>query len=92
MLRFYLHRGRDANAKLVLTRSGVRQYAAAHADGDTAVSHSSRLVFALIIVIVDWAVFFLPLAALFVAYVITTNPPWVRDFLNRLDSGANGGR
>jgi hypothetical protein len=92
MLRFYAHRGRDANAKLVWTRSRVRQYASAHADGDTAVSHSSRLVLALIIVIVDWAVFFLPLSALFIAYVITTNPPWVRDFLKGLDAGSNEGR
>jgi hypothetical protein len=43
-------------------------------------------------VIVDWAVFFLPLSALFIAYVITTNPPWVRDFLQGLDAGSNEGR
>ncbi len=43
-----------------------------------------RLVLALAIVVVDWAVFFLPLTALFVAYVLLANPPWVRDFLNRL--------
>jgi hypothetical protein len=36
-------------------------------------------------VLVDWAVFFVPLSALFIAYVITTNPAWVRDFLSRLD-------
>jgi hypothetical protein len=53
------------------------------------VSQASRLVLALVIVLVDWAVFFFPLAALFIAYVITTNPPWVRDFLNRLDPGAS---
>ena len=56
---------------------------------ESVVSQASRLVLALVIVLVDGAVFFLPLAALFVAYVITTNPPWVRDFLNRLDPGAN---
>lgn len=54
-------------------------------------SQTSRLLLALVIVVVDWAVFFVPLAALFIAYVITTNPPWVRDFLSRLDSGADGG-
>jgi hypothetical protein len=53
------------------------------------VSQASRLVLAVAIVLVDWAVFFFPLAALFIAYVITTNPPWVRDFLSRLDSSAN---
>jgi hypothetical protein len=50
------------------------------------------LVLALVIVIVDWAVFFLPLSALFIAYVITTNPPWVRSFLDGLDAGASDGR
>lgn len=50
-------------------------------------SQASRLVLALVIVLVDGAVFFLPLAALFIAYVITTNPPWVREFLDRLDPG-----
>jgi hypothetical protein len=51
------------------------------------VSQSSRLILALVIVLVDWAVFFVPLSALFIAYVIVTNPPAVREFLNRLDAG-----
>ena len=55
-------------------------------------SQLSRLVLALAIVLVDWAVFFLPLSALFIAYVITTNPPWVRDFLNRLGAGTTNGK
>lgn len=50
-------------------------------------SQSSRLILALLIVLVDWAVFFLPLASLFIAYVIIANPPGVRDFLNKLDAG-----
>ena len=50
----------------------------------------SRLILALLVVLVDWAVFFLPLSGLFIAYVIVMNPPWVRDFLNRLDSGPTG--
>jgi hypothetical protein len=50
------------------------------------------LLLALVIVIVDWAVFFLPLSGLFIAYVVTTNPPWVRHFLNGLDAGPNDGR
>ena len=54
-------------------------------------SHSSRLVLALVIVLVDWAVFFVPLSALFMAYVITTNPQWARDFLNGLDADSRGG-
>jgi hypothetical protein len=55
--------------------------------GDPAMSHFTRLILAVAIVIVYWAVFFLPLSAMFMAYVITTNPPWVRDFLTRLDAG-----
>lgn len=43
-----------------------------------------RLILAVAIVVVDWAMFFLPLAALFVAYVLVANPPWVREFLGRL--------
>jgi hypothetical protein len=43
-----------------------------------------RLVLAALIVVIDAVVFFLPLGALFLAYVIVTNPPWVREFLNRL--------
>jgi hypothetical protein len=54
-------------------------------------SQFSRLVLALAIVLVDWAVFFVPLSGLFIAYVITTNPPWVRDFLKRLDAGPGAG-
>ena len=49
-------------------------------------SQFSRFVLAVVIVVGDWALFFVPLAALFVAYVITTNPQWVRDFLNGLDA------
>ena len=41
------------------------------------------------IVIFDLATFFLPLAALFLAYVIIYNPPWVKDFLNRLENEAD---
>jgi hypothetical protein len=54
------------------------------------VSQLSRLILALVVVLVDWAVFFVPLSGLFIAYVITTNPPWVREFLNRLDTGHDG--
>jgi hypothetical protein len=43
-----------------------------------------RLVLAVAIVAVDAVVFFVPLGALFLAYVILTNPPWVRDFVNSL--------
>ncbi|HEX6995952.1 MAG TPA: hypothetical protein VF339_17610 [Gammaproteobacteria bacterium] len=45
----------------------------------------NRLLLALAILIVDAVVFVIPLGALFIAYVILANPPWVRDFLARLD-------
>jgi hypothetical protein len=52
------------------------------------VTQPQRLLLALLIVLVDAAVFFLPLSGLFIAYVIVVNPPWVRRFLNTLDGEA----
>lgn len=46
----------------------------------------NRLLLALVILIVDAAVFVIPLGGLFIAYVILANPPWFRDFLARLDT------
>jgi hypothetical protein len=46
---------------------------------------TQRLVLAVLIVVIDAVVFFVPLGFLFLAYVIVTNPPWVREFLDRLD-------
>jgi hypothetical protein len=47
---------------------------------------STRVSIALGVVLLDLAVFFLPLTALFLAYVLIYNPPWFRDFLNTLGS------
>jgi hypothetical protein len=33
-------------------------------------------------------VFFLPLTAFFLIYILMFNPSWFREFLDRLDSGA----
>jgi hypothetical protein len=44
-----------------------------------------RIVLALLILIVDGAVFYLPLTALFLAYILIWNPAWFRDFLNSLE-------
>ena len=44
-----------------------------------------RVILALGILAVDLVVFFIPISALFLMYVILFNPPWVREFLNRLD-------
>lgn len=46
----------------------------------------TRLLLALVVILVDWIVFFVPLGSLFIAYVLVTNPPWVRAFLNGLDA------
>jgi len=46
-----------------------------------------RIVLAIAIVVVDWAIFFVPLSGLFLAYVIIANPPWVRAYLERLGGG-----
>lgn len=48
-------------------------------------SMTQRLLLAAFILLLDLVVFFLPLAAVFVAYVIIFNPPKVREFLERLD-------
>ncbi|MCI0526761.1 MAG: hypothetical protein L0Y56_04815 [Nitrospira sp.] len=45
----------------------------------------TRIILSVAIVIIDWVAFFVPLGSLFLAYVILTNPPWVRDFLNQLN-------
>jgi hypothetical protein len=49
-----------------------------------------RVVLALSVVMVDLVVFFVPLTALFLAYVILFNPPWFRAFLDQLGSRDKG--
>jgi len=46
-----------------------------------------RVLLALGVIAVDLAVFFLPLSALFLAYIFIYNPPWFRDLINSLDAG-----
>ena len=46
-----------------------------------------RLLLALGVLLLDLVIFFLPLTAIFLAYVIIYNPPWVKDFLEGLDNG-----
>ena len=41
-----------------------------------------RILIVMGILVLDLALFFLPLCAFFLAYVILANPPWFRDFLN----------
>lgn len=44
-----------------------------------------RLFLAAGILLVDMVIFFFPLSAVFLAYVILFNPPWVKRFLSRLE-------
>ncbi len=46
-----------------------------------------RVLLALGVVALDLAVFFVPLTAIFMAYILIHNPPWFREFLNTLDAG-----
>jgi hypothetical protein len=47
-----------------------------------------RTLLAVGIVLVDTAVFFVPLTALFLAYILLFNPAWARSFLEGLDQGS----
>ncbi len=46
---------------------------------------TQRILICAIILAVDLVVFFLPLTAIFLVYIILQNPPWFRDFLQQLD-------
>ena len=45
-----------------------------------------RVLLALGVLTVDLVVFFLPLTALFLAYIFIYNPPWFRELINSLDA------
>jgi len=45
---------------------------------------ADRLVWALLIVVVDTAAFAVPLAALLLAYVLLARPPWFRGWVEQL--------
>jgi hypothetical protein len=45
-----------------------------------------RVLLAIGVIAVDLAVFFLPLAAFFLAYIFIYNPPWFRELINSLDA------
>lgn len=49
-------------------------------------SLQKRIIIAIGIILVDLGIFFLPLTAFFLVYVIIYNPPWVKDFLEKLGS------
>ena len=45
-----------------------------------------RIMISVGILLVDSVLFFIPLSAVFLAYVILSNPPWFRNFLNSMDA------
>jgi len=48
-------------------------------------SKKQRILICVIILIVDLAVFFLPLTAIFLVYIIYQNPPGFREFLQQIN-------
>ncbi len=50
-------------------------------------SRKHRILICAGILLLDLAVFFLPLTAIFLVYIIMENPPWFRVFLQQLDQG-----
>lgn len=44
---------------------------------------AARVLLAVGLVLLDTLLFFLPLGALFLGYILVFNPSWFRDFLNR---------
>ncbi|MBW2066846.1 MAG: hypothetical protein JRJ03_18205 [Deltaproteobacteria bacterium] len=49
-----------------------------------------RILLGIGVLIIDLAIFFLPLTAIFLAYIFIYNPPWFREFLNNLDATSSG--
>ena len=48
-------------------------------------SMTQRILISLGILALDLLVFFLPLTAIFLIYILLYNPPWFRTFLDGLD-------
>lgn len=48
-------------------------------------SKKQRILICVLILVLDLTVFFLPLTAIFLVYIILKNPPWFREFLQQLD-------
>jgi hypothetical protein len=48
-------------------------------------NNKHKILICAIILLLDLAVFFLPLTAIFLVYIILQNPPWFREFLEQLN-------
>jgi hypothetical protein len=50
----------------------------------------ARILLSAGILLVDLGMFFFPLTAVFLIYIILINPAWFREFLENLDEGGDG--
>ena len=50
---------------------------------------TKRIILAAGILLIDLFMFYLPLTALFLSYILIFNPPWFRDFLNNINGPYN---
>ena len=48
-------------------------------------SMTYRVLICIGILLLDLIVFYIPLTALFLIYILLVNPPWFREFLQRID-------
>jgi len=48
-------------------------------------SMTNKILLSIGVLLVDLLIFFLPLTALFLIYILFYNPPWFRGFLDTLD-------
>ena len=49
-----------------------------------------RIMIAALVLLVDLVIFFFPLTAVFLAYIIICNPLWFREFLNHMNQPTSG--
>ena len=54
--------------------------------GGAIMSMTNRILICLGILVVDLGIFFFPLTAFFLIYILLYNPPWFREFLKDLDN------
>ncbi len=45
---------------------------------------SDRWLLSVTVILINWAIFLLPLTGLFAAYVVLTRPPWFKSWVERL--------
>jgi len=51
-----------------------------------------RMLICIGILLLDLVVFFLPLSAFFLVYILMVNPPWFRQYLQKLDQPNPGSK